>query len=82
MDKVTVAGVSVPLREWAKNELKGVPVIYSLNYRFYDFFFKGSQMILLQSLKKHDTPKTCKTTADRLEQFRLSGMGDHGQPGI
>ena len=69
MDIVTVAGISIPLREWAKNELKGVPVIYSLNYRFYDFFFKGSQMILLQSLKKHDTPKTCKTTADRLEEL-------------
>ena len=69
MDKVTIAGISIPLREWSKNELKGIPVIYSLNYRFYDFSFKGSQMVLLHSIKKHDTPKTCKTMAERLEKF-------------
>ncbi|MBR5703809.1 MAG: hypothetical protein IKX45_06115 [Bacteroidales bacterium] len=69
MDKIIIAGIQIPLRKWAKNELKGVPAIYSFNYRFYDFFFKGIQMILLQSVKKHDTPKTCRTIADHLEKL-------------
>lgn len=72
MDKVTIAGISIPLREYSKNELKGIPVIYSLNYRFYDFSFKGSNMILLQPKKKRDTPGTCKIITERLE--RISGQ--------
>ena len=68
MYTVIIAGLSVPLRKWSKNELKGIPTIYSLGYRFYDFTFKGSSMILIESVKKHDTPKVCKTIADRLEK--------------
>lgn len=67
MDKVTVAGIPIPLREWSKDEQKGVPIIYSYSYRFYDFSFKGCQMILLESDQKHSTPTICRKTADRLE---------------
>jgi len=67
MDIVTVAGISIPLREWSRDELKGIPIIYSYSYRFYDFSFKGSQMILLEPGQKHSTPTTCRKTADRLE---------------
>ena len=68
MEKVTVAGISIPLREWSRDQLKGVPIIYSYSYRFYDFSFKGSQMILLESSQKQSTPSTCKKTADRIEE--------------
>ena len=70
MDKVTVAYISIPLREWSKDELKSVPIIYSYKYRFYDFSFKGSQMILLESNLAHSTPTICRKMADRIqEQF-------------
>ena len=42
MDSVNIAGISIPLRTWSKDELKGLPVIYSFSYRFYDFSFRGS----------------------------------------
>ena len=44
MDSVNIAGISITLRTWSKDELKGLPVIYSFSYRFYDFSFRGSQM--------------------------------------
>lgn len=68
MDKVIVAGVSISLRQWIKDELKGVPIIYSYNYVFYDFSLKGSQMILLESVRNHSTPAACRKMADRLEE--------------
>lgn len=68
MEKVTVAGISIPLREWSRDQLKGVPIIYSYSYRFYDFSFKGSQMILLESSQKQSTPSTCRMIADRIEE--------------
>ena len=68
MEKVTVAGISLPLREWSRDQLKGVPIIYTYSYRFYDFSFKGSQMILLESRQKQSTPSTCRKTADRIEE--------------
>lgn len=67
MEKIIIAGISIPLRAWSNDELKGIPVIYTLKYRFYDFTFRGETMILLQSEKKHETPKTSKTTANHLE---------------
>ena len=45
MDSVNIAGISIPLRLLSRDELKGLPVIYSFSYRFYDFSFRGSQMI-------------------------------------
>lgn len=69
MNKVTVAGIAIPLREWSRDEQKGVPVIYSYSYRFYDFSFKGSHMIMLESDQKHSTPVTCRKTADSLEEI-------------
>lgn len=69
MDKVTVAGISIPLREWSRAQLKGVPIIYSYSYRFYDFSFKGCQMILLEPNQKQSTPSTCRKTADRIEEI-------------
>ena len=68
MDKVTVAGISIPLRVWSKDELKGLPVIYVHSHRFYDFTFKGNQMILLES-DKHFTPLVCQTMASRIEGY-------------
>ena len=68
MEKVTVAGITIPLRAWSRNEMKGLPVIYSYSYRFYDFSFKGIQMILLEPGKEHSTPTTCKKTAARIEE--------------
>ena len=70
MDSVNIAGISIPLRIWSKDELKGLPVIYSFSYRFYDFSFRGSQMILLESGKEHSTPTAYRKAADRIgEQF-------------
>jgi hypothetical protein len=68
MDKVTIAGISIPLRVWSKDELKGLPVIYVHSHRFYDFTFKGNQMILLES-DKHFTPLVCQTMASRIEGY-------------
>lgn len=68
MEKVIVAGITIPLRAWSRNEMKGLPVIYSYSYRFYDFSFKGIQMILLEPGKVHSTPTTCKKTAARIEE--------------
>ena len=70
MDSVNIAGISIPLRIWSKDELKGLPVIYSFSYRFYDFSFRGSQMILLEAGKEHSTPTAYRKAADRIgEQF-------------
>ena len=68
MDSVNIAGISIPLRTWSKDELKGLPVIYSFSYRFYDFSFRGSQMILLESGKEHSTPTAYRKAADRIEE--------------
>ena len=68
MDSVNIAGISIPLRIWSKDELKGLPVIYSFSYRFYDFSFRGSQMILLESGKEHSTPTAYRKAADRIEE--------------
>lgn len=67
MESITVAGISIPLRAWAKDELKGLPVIYSHSYRFYDFCFNGIHMVLLESGHKRSTPSICRSTADRIE---------------
>ena len=70
MDSVNIAGISIPLRTWSKDELKGLPVIYSFSYHFYDFSFRGSQMILLESVKEPSTPTAYRKVADRIgEQF-------------
>ena len=68
MDSVNIAGISIPLRTWSKDELKGLPVIYSFSYRFYDFSFRGSQMILMESGKEHSTPTAYRKAADRIEE--------------
>lgn len=68
MDSVNIAGISIPLRLLSRDELKGLPVIYSFSYRFYDFSFRGSQMILLESVKEHATPTACRKAADRIEE--------------
>lgn len=68
MDSVNIAGISIPLRLLSRDELKGLPVIYSFSYRFYDFSFRGSQMILLESVKEHSTPTACRKAADRIEE--------------
>ena len=70
MDSVNIAGISIPLRTWSKDELKGLPVIYSFSYHFYDFSFRESQMILLESVKEPSTPTAYRKVADRIgEQF-------------
>lgn len=70
MDSVNIAGISIPLRTWSKDELKGLPVIYSFSYHFYDFSFRGSQMILLEPGKEPSTPTAYRKVADRIgEQF-------------
>lgn len=70
MDSVNIAGISIPLRTWSKDELKGLPVIYSFSYHFYDFSFRESQMILLESGKEPSTPTAYRKVADRIgEQF-------------
>ena len=70
MDSVNIAGISIPLRIWSKDELKGLPVIYSFSYHFYDFSFRESQMILLESVKEPSTPTAYRKVADRIgEQF-------------
>jgi len=68
MDSVNIAGISIPLRLLSRDELKGLPVIYSFSYRFYDFSFRGSQMILLESVKEHSTPTAYRKAADRIEE--------------
>lgn len=68
MDSVNIAGISIPLRTWSKDELKGLPVIYSFNYHFYDFSFRESQMILLESVKEPSTPTAYRKAADRIEE--------------
>lgn len=68
MDSVNIAGISIPLRLLSRDELNGLPVIYSFSYRFYDFSFRGSQMILLESVKEHATPTACRKAADRIEE--------------
>lgn len=68
MDSVNIAGISIPLRTWSKDELKGLPVIYSFSYHFYDFSFRGSQMILLESVKEPSTPTAYRKAADRIEE--------------
>ena len=68
MDSVNIAGISIPLILLLRDELKGLPVIYSFSYRFYDFSFRGSQMILLEFVKEHATPTACRKAADRIEE--------------
>ena len=68
MDSVNIAGISIPLRTWSKDELKGLPVIYSFSYHFYDFSFRESQMILLEPGKEHSTPNAYRKAADRIEE--------------
>ena len=70
MDSVNIAGISISLKTWSKDELKGLPVIYSFSYHFYDFSFRESQMILLESVKEPSTPTAYRKVADRIgEQF-------------
>ena len=68
MDSINIAGISVPLRLLSRDELKGLPVIYSFSYNFYDFSFRESQMILLESVKEHSTPTAYRKAADRIEE--------------
>ena len=68
MDSVNIAGISIPLRTWSKDELKGLPVIYSFSYHFYDFSIRESQMILLESVKEPSTPTAYRKVADRIEE--------------
>ena len=67
MDSVNIAGISIPLRTWSKDELKGLPVIYSFSYHFYDFSFRESQMILLESVKEPSTPTAYRKWPTALE---------------
>ena len=68
MDSVNIAGISISLKTWSKDELKGLPVIYSFSYHFYDFSFRESQMILLESVKEPSTPTAYRKAADRIEE--------------
>ena len=72
MDNIIIAGITVKLKERDKSNLKGFALMDTFRYRFYDFSFQGSQLLLLEAVDKHESPAQCRRTAARIEG--ISGL--------
>ena len=67
MNRIIIAGISIPLRKRSKNELQGITVLDKLLFQFYDFEFQGISMLLLGCKEEEKlTPVQLKRYSERL----------------
>ena len=66
MNRINIAGLDIPLKERSRSSLKGAIVLDLISFRFYDFQFQGSPMLLLECKDDKFTPAQLKKCSERL----------------